>query len=601
MSSPTNPETPRLEYERRLQRRAAVLARLQVTDARLSTARGVCFFAAVALLAAGSAMEDLPMWSAAAPAGLFVVLVVWHQRIADALRRAERAVGHYQIALNRCDELWRGIGPSGERYLSGDHLYAGDLDIFGDGSLFQLLCRARTRLGEDRLAEWLLGGAAVGIVRQRQSAVTELRGAVDLREQLAVLDEELHEALDQNQLLAWSQQPPQPFHWSVRVTAAILSGLAVAAIFAWLFLGLRLVWVIAAALLMAAFLFVYRSTIRRLAAQADDAGSGLAILSAVLRVIERQEPSQPHLRAMRDRLQTEGRPPSRQIARLGRSIRTLNNALRNQFFALFGFLFALPVHLIHSIETWRDHVGEQIPDWLDVVAEFEALVSLSGFAYENPDAVFPEFAENGPLFRAEKLGHPLLPREDCVRNDVSLGDGRRLILISGSNMSGKSTLLRTVGVNAVLAQAGAPVRVDSLQLSPLQVATAMRIQDSLQDGRSLFYTVLRRIKAIVDAAGQSPPLLFLLDEILQGTNSHDRRIGAEGVIRTLMERGCLGLVTTHDLALTEIISTFDGEAVNCHFQDEISDGRMTFDYRLRPGIVEKSNALELMRSMGLEV
>ena len=600
MNSVTNSQ-PREEYGRRLQERTATLANLRTTDDRFSTARGAAFLATVAVLIAAATVDGIPFFAGLLPTVVFVGLIIRHQRVVANRIRAERGVAFYETALQRIDDDWAGIGPNGSRYADPDHLYSGDLDLFGDGSLFQLLSRARTRLGEDRIADRLRTAADSDVIVARQTAVASLREELDLREEIALLDADVHDAIDQNRLRDWAAATPQPFRGSTRVAVVVLSILVISALMGWLFLDMRLTWAIAFSLMMAAFLFAFRRRVWELAASADEAESGLLILSQVLEVIERQEFRHERLRSLQSALQTDGLQPSQQIARLDRLIRNLNNTLRNQFFAMIGFLLALPVHLVHAVEIWRQHVGRQIPQWLDVVAEIEALVSLSGFAYENPDAVFPELVTPGPCFDAEQIGHPLLPRDHCVRNDLLLGPDHQLILISGSNMSGKSTLLRTVGVNAVLAQAGAPVRAKRLSMSPLNIASAMRVQDSLQDGRSLFYSVLRRIKAIVDAAELPRPLLYLLDEILQGTNSHDRRIGAEGVIRTLVERGAIGLVTTHDLALTEITDVFDGRADNCHFQDDLTDGKMTFDYQLRPGVVKKSNALELMRSMGLDV
>jgi len=209
--------------------------------------------------------------------------------------------------------------------------------------------------------------------------------------------------------------------------------------------------------------------------------------------------------------------------------------------------------------------------------------------------------DDAPSFDAVEIGHPLIAADQCVRNNISLGPESQLIVVSGSNMSGKSTMLRTIGVNMVLALAGAPVHAKSLRLSSMQLGTSMRVSDSLQDGKSLFYAVISRLKSIVDLTGGEKPLLFLLDEILQGTNSHDRRIGAEGVIRCLLERGAIGVVTTHDLALTKITEQLSSPARNAHFEDRIVDGKMQFDYKMREGVVERSNALELMRLMGLEV
>jgi DNA mismatch repair ATPase MutS len=238
-----------------------------------------------------------------------------------------------------------------------------------------------------------------------------------------------------------------------------------------------------------------------------------------------------------------------------------------------------------------------------VVGELEALSALAMHGYEHPADPFPALVASGPLFSAEGLRHPLLAEAVAVPNDVQLGGaaGLRVIVVSGSNMSGKSTLLRSVGVNAVLALAGAPVRAARLSLSPLVIGATLRIDDSLEAGHSRFYTEILRLRSIVDAARGPVPLLFLLDEILHGTNSHDRRIGAEAVVHALVDAGAIGLVTTHDLALTRLPDQLGAAGTNMHFQDRIGDGKMVFDYRMRPGIVEHSNALALMRAIGLDV
>ena len=253
-----------------------------------------------------------------------------------------------------------------------------------------------------------------------------------------------------------------------------------------------------------------------------------------------------------------------------------------------------------GIEAWRRVSGPDIGRWIAAIAELEAISSLASFAYEHPAAAFPEIVADGNCFEARGLRHPLIGEAKCVANDVAIGGARRLLIVSGSNMSGKSTLLRSVGLNTVLAWAGAPVTATSLRVSPFAVGASIRIVDSLQDGKSRFYAEITRLRQIVEAAGAGPTL-FLLDELLSGTNSHDRKIGAEAVIRTLVERGAVGLVTTHDLALTRIQQEFGEAAVNVHFEDQLEDGRIRFDYRLKPGVVERSNALELMRIVGLPV
>jgi DNA mismatch repair ATPase MutS len=254
-----------------------------------------------------------------------------------------------------------------------------------------------------------------------------------------------------------------------------------------------------------------------------------------------------------------------------------------------------------AIEAWRKKFGPSVRRWLEAVGEFEALSAFANYAFEHPADPFPEFVEGEACFEGQALGHPLVAEPRSVRNDVRLSSELRVLVVSGSNMSGKSTLLRVVGANAVLAQAGAPVRARSLRLTPLAMGASIRTLDSLQGGTSRFYTEIKRLRQLVDLTKGPRPVLFLLDELLHGTNSHDRRIGAEAVIRTLVERRAIGLLTTHDLALAHIVEVLAPRAANVHFEDHIEGGRITFDYLLRPGLVRKSNALELMRSVGLDV
>jgi DNA mismatch repair ATPase MutS len=270
-------------------------------------------------------------------------------------------------------------------------------------------------------------------------------------------------------------------------------------------------------------------------------------------------------------------------------------------FAPVAAMLLLGTQLAFALERWRAASGGAVVRWLDAVGRLEAVVALAGFAFERPDDVFPEITAGAPCFSGEGLGHPLLPASVCVRNDVKLDPPLRLLLVSGSNMSGKSTLLRTVGVLAVLAQAGAPVRARRLRLSPLALGACIHVRDSLRRGTSHFYAEILRVRLLLELGDERRALLFLLDEVLQGTNSHDRRTGAEALVRQLLDRGGVGLVTTHDLALAEIVGTLGDRAANVHFEDRVEDGRMTFDYLLKPGVVRKSNALELMRHIGLDV
>ena len=266
----------------------------------------------------------------------------------------------------------------------------------------------------------------------------------------------------------------------------------------------------------------------------------------------------------------------------------------------WAFLYS--VQVAFAAEAWRARCGRALRNWTDAVAQVEALLALSAYAYEHPDDPFPEFSEAvSAEIVGEALGHPLLPAATSIRNSVELGNETRVLLVSGSNMSGKSTYMRTVGINAVLALAGAPVRAASLRLTPLAIGTRMRTADSLQEGRSGFYSEVLRIRQVFDLLPGKLPVLFLFDELLEGTNSKDRRIGAAGLLSAFVHAGAIGIVTTHDLALTEITSALDGAARNAHFQDHIENGKMRFDYTLREGVVSKSNAIELMRLAGLDL
>jgi DNA mismatch repair ATPase MutS len=313
--------------------------------------------------------------------------------------------------------------------------------------------------------------------------------------------------------------------------------------------------------------------------------------------MERQSFAAPRLIALRSVLERNGVPASHQIERL-RKLVSLLDARRNQFFAPFALLFLWTTNIAFAIERWRLESGVEIVAWIEAMGEIEALLSLSSFAFEHPSFAMPEVIDGDALFDGDAVGHPLIPGARRVANDVRIGGDLRLLIVSGSNMSGKSTLLRAIGVNTILALAGAPVCAARLRVTPMALGASINLNDSLSEGASRFYAEILRIRDILHIP---PPLLFLLDEVLGGTNSHDRRIGAAAIIRGLVVRRAIGLATTHDLALAQIADDLAPRAANVHFEDHIEKGEVLFDYRMRPGVVTKSNALELMRAVGIEV
>ena len=587
------------EYQRRRDGFFIELQRLGKSDRKLSLLRLCLFLAGLGLAAMSLTPSQVASWWCLIPFGFFAVAVVRHERVLRQLDRCRRGIAYHETNLDRLDHRWQDTQPIGERYVDEQHPYECDLDLFGKGSLFQYLCRARTRLGEDTLADWLRTAASPSTIDFRQRAINELRGRADLREALALLPAEVHDSIDQSLLHDWASRPPRLVSPIVLATAGLLAVLAIVTGFGWWVLGWRLAYFLAIVLAELILHFALKSFLHQVAHDIDRADVGLAILAQVLNVLEAERFLTPFLTALRSQLDTERHPPSWQIRRLHRLDAWLDSSLHNQFFVPFAFLLCLPIWLSHAIERWRATVGPHIAQWLDAVGQFEAISSLSGHAFEHPADPFPEIVNADPLVDAIGLGHPLIPVERCVRNDVRFGRQPQLVMVSGSNMSGKSTLLRTIGSNVVLAFAGAPVRATKMKLSPFVLATSVRVHDSLLEGASLFFAVISRLKGIVERTGGSTPLLFLIDEILPGTNSHDRRVGAEAIIRQLLHRGAVGLVTTHDLALTDIVEELGHIAMNVHFEDRLEEGRMTFDYQLRPGIVRRSNALELMRLIGL--
>jgi hypothetical protein len=614
--SPSQRGDPRADYTRHLDARRASLAEAIRQHVTFGNLRVAAFAALLAAAVAAFGFGLFSGWWLLVPAAAFVWTGGPLDRAVRARARFVRSVAFYDRALARLDGRWAGTGgETGDRFLDDGHLYARDLDLFGAASLFELLSTARTRIGEETLAAWLKVPAEPALVAARQEAVVELAPRADLREDLAVLGEDARTGVHADALAAWGERPARlqspavpAWAWLVSAAGAIAALGMVALVEAWagvldldanIQAALR-TYVLTMFAISGAVLWKYRARTAAIFRDVDEAAHDLGLLSGVLGRLEAERFRTARLTDLRAKLDVEGESPSRRIARLNALI-TLVDSRHNIFLRLVGPLLLWDIHLVYAIERWRRSSGPAVRRWLAAVGEMEALSSLAGYHYEHPDDVFPELTVGTPCFDGQALGHPLLAESVMVRNDVSLAGERRVLVVSGSNMSGKSTLLRTVGVNAVLAQAGAPVRARRLRLTPLAIGASIRIQDSLQAGVSRFYAEITRLGLIMRRAGAEPPVLFLIDELLHGTNSHDRRIGAEAIVRGLVERGAIGLVTTHDLALASVADALGARGANVHFQDVLEKGRMRFDYRMRPGVVEKSNALALMRSVGLDV
>jgi len=604
LPSSTIPPTPSQKHEERLAELEAERRRLDESIRSVGTSRLFAILGAITL-GLGVLFSG---WGTLALAGAggftlaFAGLVVIHARMHRRADRLAAAIHYHRVALERLEGSFAHHPSRGDRFLDADHPYADDLDIFGARSLFQLLDFSFTRLGEAKLADWLASPSPRAEILERQAAVRELAELDGLREELAAEGSLLgDDKPDASRLLTWAESSEAPvfppslglLRWVLPVVTIglfVLARLDLLSEMAWL-------WSAGGTLLIG---ISRMPKVDRIADAVSSRERALDRYRAVLDLIEQAEFHSPRLLAIKKTLGEGDARASREIARLS-SIVGFFDARRNEVFRFFiGPVLLWDWHCVAALERWRSRSGTKIRSWLEAVGELEALASLATYAADRPSHAFPTLVDE-PAFEARKLGHPLLPPDRCVRNDVRLDGPGTALLVTGSNMSGKSTLMRAMGINVVLAMAGAPVCAESLVVSSFELRTSMRVRDSLEEGVSHFYAELLKLKRVLAGLDQPRPLLFLLDEILHGTNSRERRIGARNVLRHLLERGAMGAISTHDLGLVDVGPDLDAKVRKVHFAEQVRDGEMSFDYRLRPGVVQSSNALRLMRMVGIDI
>ncbi len=592
-------QLPETEYARRLGERQEQLAGVRVLHQRLWTYLTVVALAGIAITYATVSLHLISALWLLLPSVVIPFIIQSLAKNASTHSRLLRIVSFYELGLARLRHQWQGRGIDGKEFLPNSHLYASDLDIFGAGSLFELLCTARTGVGRAMLAKWLLNPAECNEVAARQLAVAELRDMIDLREYWASVGGNGLDQVSPSAIRDWADTPSVAFPLYVRglVIALPICGMGLS-IFA--LLGHNWLWVAAVALGMQAVLaaLLLKKT-RTISANLVLPSFELTLLVPLMARLETEQFECTFLRSLQSRLTASPSRPSEQIHILSLWVWLLN-LRRSEHFALLASLFLWGTNLAILIEGWRQRNREGLATLLESLGQFETLLCLARYSYENPDNTFATvIPEPAALFRAEGLGHPLLDCKTCVRCDLKLDvRGTQLIMVSGSNMAGKSTLLRSVGVNSVLALAGAPVCAARLQIPPLQVACSIAVQDSLLQEKSRFQAEVERLKRIL-ALSRSRNSLFLLDEVLGGTNSNDRFFGARAVVEQLTESGAVGLVTTHDLALTKVVEDLGCRAINVHFKEHYESGEMRFDYRMRSGVLARTNGLNVIAALGL--
>ena len=603
MGSPGNPELAR-PFDFYSSRGKELRAAADESAARYSKYTGLLI--ALALVACFGLYQSviarrLPLWAAIIP----VLAAAWavqrrHQYHLKSVQLSN-LIEYYDKGDARLARRWDAL-EGGESFIDQDHFYSNDLDLFGHGSLYQLLCSARTSIGRQTLADWMKRPAERAEIRARHEAISELRERRDLPESLAGAGAMRASDFRPEFFKGWvvNYFPEFPA-WAPALAFLLALAVVTSPILYWSgFLNphnLRLtlsVLLFTEAISAARFRSDVKSVLESLATLSIE----LPVMHELLQIMEREHFSSAKLKALSYRLgQGRSAAASQHVFRL-LQLSHFAQQRDKEWFAYLSYCLLWGTQLAMAIDRWRRLHGAHLLAWMTALGEFEALISLSTYSYEHPGDTLPEVADKGPLFAAEGLGHPLLQESTCVRNDVELRDSVRFLIVSGSNMSGKSTFLRAIGVNAVLAYMGAPVRCTSLRLSALAIGAAVRVQDSMLDGRSHFLAEMQRLRRMIEEADQGP-LLFLADEIMGGTNSHDRRIAAEWVIRALLLRGAIGAVTTHDLALTEIADNgLPGS--NVCFEDSGEFGSLSFDYKLRHGVLKRSNALNIAHLLGID-
>lgn len=605
------------QYQARLHQHTKQAEALGERSRLLSNFRGLSFGTMV-IAAIGWMTSTNPIWPWLTLLGgaAFGTLIWAHSRV---LAREDLALRWRQVnddALKRVTGDYRELPLDGAEFRNPIHPYADDLDLFGKASIFQLINRAQTKFGQQRMAAFLMNRCPIDELKQRQEAVKELTPLLDLRQEIEALA--LHSAkplgeetkdsksrgpkvVDPEPLMAWAEAEPKLIHkpWLV-VIATVLPVLTCLWIGYAFFRGWHAITWIGPLVVHGILLLTAQAYVGAVFTAVSSHQGVFLRFGPLLKLVENANFQSEALSELRKSTQVDGPLPSERMRKFERIVSWFELRHNGLVYPFFDLLFLWDFHCVFALERWQRETGKHLRQWFRALGELEALASLAGFAYDNPEYSWPTVVDGRTCFEAEDLGHPLILK-GRVTNDVSIPEGGRALLITGSNMSGKSTLMRAIGVNVVLSQAGAPVCAARMSVSPLNLRTSMRMSDSLEQGVSHFYAELRKLKAVLDACGSDVPVLFLLDEVLHGTNSRERQIGARWVLSELLRNGAIGAVSTHDSGLCTLPEPLMSAVQQVHLREVTEGAEMTFDYKLRPGPVQSGNALRLMRSLGIAV
>ena len=602
MMEKTNPEDI---YKERIITFESQIQRLKRKETLLSVIKLVAVVCGIVLLVKLATKFTLtPLLAFVTILILFAVVAAIHENIIKKrkLQEALKEINENEIKATHGEFL---DFDTGEEFISIDHAYLSDLDIFGNRSVFHSLNRTTTSIGKRFLSTWLKifpENSNIKKVKERQEVVQELAGKLDLRQNIQAHGRFIEDSIKRLESFQDLFDEPvavlgkMPLIVFIHLFPLVTIGGVVLVFF-------HVPWLVPVVLVL------IQGIVNRLTGKARQRIYNLSsrnakILTAYSKItgeLEKENFSSSKLKEYRSELFLEDKSASSHIKKLSTLLGYFDMRLSKEFHLLFNNLLFWDLHCVYRIEKWKKKAGPVIHKWFDVIGNFEALSSFANTLFNNPDWTMPEVC--GPEFRLEarSIGHPLIPKAENIRNDISLHHKGNILIVTGPNMSGKTTFLKILGVNIVLAMAGGPVCAKRFVLSPLKLYTSMKVTDSLDKKLSLFYAELQRLKMIMDAILGKEPVFFLIDEMLKGTNESDRHKGAIALIRQLVENKADGVLATHDLELTKLEQDYSKTITNYHFDGYIEGERLLFDYKLKIGICQSSNALELMKKVGIQV